>query len=151
MRSVLLVVIAAAIVAGCASPASNPSTATTPPTTAPTTPASSGPVAIKSDTHDFTADAASGTPAAGSASTALTIPAGVSSLDITVKFAPANGAPGAVSDGISVKVGTVTCSVAAGPVTAPSTCTGKSDAAGVKAILYSGAGPVVATVTIMGS
>ena len=151
MRYVLISLIAAAIVAGCASPTSGPPTTTTPSTTTPTIPAAGAPVAIKTDTHDFTAGAASGTPAGSSSSTALSIPAGVTMLNITVKFALASGAPGAASTGIAVKVGTVTCAVAAGPVTAPSSCTGTTDAAGVKSIDYSGEGPVTATVTITGT
>lgn len=152
MRSITLLVVLATLAAGCAKQDTSTTTTPTTPTTDGTGNSTGGtPVAIKSETHDFTTDAASGTPAGGSGQTALTIPAGITSLNVTVRFSPAQGAPGALSSGISVKVGTVTCSVAAGPVTGPSTCNGKSDAAGVKAIVYSGAGPVTAAVTVLGT
>lgn len=149
MRAIVLL-LAVGLLAGCAS------TKTTTTTTTPTTPTGSGTNAtgtqLVTDSHDFTTDAAAGTPAGGATSKAFTIPTGVTSLNLTVKWTTA-APPGAITDGVTVKVGSLSCTIAAGPVQTPiPPCTKNgAGAAGPSKIEYSGAGPITASVTVMGS
>jgi len=151
MRAIVIL-IAVGLLAGCAS------NKTSPTTTTPTTPTTGGAgtnatgTQLVTDTHDFTTDAAAGTPAGGAPSKAFTIPAGVTSLNLTVKWAT-TAPPGAITSGVTVKVGSLTCTIAAGPVQTPiPPCTKPgAGAPGPSKIEYSGAGPITATVTVMGS
>ena len=76
-----LLLLAAVIAAGCAKPIEQ-SPATT--TTGAASPAAapSSPIPVKTDTHDFTAGAADGTPAGGAASTTIAVPDGVTTLNV---------------------------------------------------------------------
>jgi hypothetical protein len=104
---------------------------------------------VKTDTHDFATDAPAGAPAGTPTPTAITIDPGYTTLKLNVTFtgdAPAGGA--GVASGVTVKVGSLTCTID-GPVTAASTCTKSGTATAGKAqIEYSGSGPVTATVTV---
>lgn len=154
MRLILASLVAALVLAGCANNATPGPTTTTPTTPTPGGGSGNGTMSMSElakDNHDFTTDAAAGTPAGGAASKAFTIPAGATMLNLTVRFTPASGAPAAVAQGVTVKAGGLTCTLPDGPVTAPLTCTKEGAATpGDAKIEYAGAGPVTATVTVSG-
>lgn len=147
MRSILLVLSVALVLAGCASPDNGATTTTTPPTgTTPTTPVTNGTaLEVKKTTFDFST---LGTPAGGPASVAVEIPEGYTTLNLTVVFSPTT--PVGLASGISVKVAGLTCALPDGPVMGTFNCpkTGPATAGPAK-IEATGNGPVVASVTLM--
>lgn len=142
----LLLVALALVAAGCASKTDETPTTTTPVTnTTPTTNGTAGmAMDIKSDSHTFT-DVPPG------ATTAITVPATVTTLTLNVTFSPASSAPAGVASGVTVKLGSVSCTLPDGPVQGDVKCTKTVAATGVKQIEYSGSGPVTATVKVTGA
>lgn len=155
MRTILLLAVLSVLVAGCASNGgNNPSTPAVGGNTTGTG-AGMAPKQAASDSHDFATDAAAGTPAGQGATTkAFTMDAGYTKLTLNVTFDVDSPAPGSVvAQDVVVKVGSLTCTVSAGPVTPPiPPCTKSGNATpGPMKIEYSGAGAVTATVKVIES
>jgi len=156
MRAWIPILLAALVLAGCASNNGNNNNNANGGGNTTTTPGGSNmtmTTAVATDSHDFsTCMVPSGTPLpAGCApSKAITVPSSVTMLNLTVEWSTAQGAPAGGASGISVKLGSKTCTLPDGPFTGAPKCTGNVPASGVTKIEYAGAGPVVAKVTVTG-
>jgi len=153
MRTWITILLAALVLAGCASKTNDTANGGNNSTTTGggmgnmtmTTP-------VGSDTHDFSGCAVpGGTPATPcTASKAITVPPSVTMLNVTVEWSTSTPAPAGVTQGVQVKVGSATCTLPDGPFTSAPKCTKNVAATGVTKIEYSGAGPVSAKVTVTG-
>jgi hypothetical protein len=152
MRTIVLVLLSTLVLAGCASNNNGGTPTTTPTTGGGGTNSTMAQTPVKTDTHDFSTCAApAGTPVSCSATTPFNVSSALSQLYLNVSWTAANGAPAAVVQGVSVKVGGMTCTLPDGPFTGAPNCSKQGAAAGVAKIEYAGSGPVVAKVVVTGS